>query len=136
MRPIAIFVVALLGLIQLSAQSSSVQLTPWQPGVSIDGRALRYPFAGGLNNPQVCALDLNNDNLQDLYIFDRTGNVQLFFENQGQPGQPNYTYAPQWEAQFPPLTDWVLLRDYNGDGIQDIFAYGDAPFSGVRAYRG
>lgn len=135
MRPIVVFVAMLFSLSAVFAQSS-IQLSPWQPAVSIDGRALRYPFAGGLNNPQVCAIDLNNDNLQDLYIFDRTGNVQLFFENQGQPGQPFYVYAPQWEAQFPPLTDWVLLRDYNGDGIEDIFAYGDAPFSGVRVYRG
>ncbi len=135
MRPIVVFVAMLFSLSAVFAQSS-IQLSPWQPAVSIDGRALRYPFAGGLNNPQVCAIDLNNDNLQDLYIFDRTGNVQLFFENQGQPGQPFYVYAPQWEARFPPLTDWVLLRDYNGDGIEDIFAYGDAPFSGVRVYRG
>lgn len=135
MCPIVVFVAMLFSLSAVFAQSS-IQLSPWQPAVSIDGRALRYPFAGGLNNPQVCAIDLNNDNLQDLYIFDRTGNVQLFFENQGQPGQPFYVYAPQWEAQFPPLTDWVLLRDYNGDGIEDIFAYGDAPFSGVRVYRG
>ena len=31
----------------------------------------------------------------------------------------DYEYAPEYQANFPNLIEWVLLRDYNGDGIQD-----------------
>lgn len=139
MRSIAILAAAFCTLLcnfgELSAQSA-YQLQPWNPPAYLNGQLLPYAFAGGINAPQVSEVDYNNDGLQDLYIFDRMGDVALYFLNQGQPGQPNYVYQPQWGSQFPALKDWVMLRDYNGDGIQDIFAYGDAPFSGVRVYRG
>ncbi len=105
----------------------------------VNGKDLAFPLAGGLNTPQLNAVDLNNNGLLDLYIFDRTGNVHLTFLNAGTPGQVSYTYAPEYEKQFPRgLLDWVQLRDYNGDGIMDIFAQARSysPFQGIIVFRG
>lgn len=78
---------------------------------------LLYPFTGGFNAPQFNKIDLDGDNIEDLMVFDRVGNkvtTFLFKANK-------YVYAPSFESQFPPLFDWVLLRDYNCDGRKDIF---------------
>jgi hypothetical protein len=39
-------------------------------------------------------------------------------------GNP-YVFAPEYAKNFPPLKNWVLLRDYDGDGIKDIFSCGN-----------
>ena len=86
------------------------------------GDDLKYALVGGLNTPQFSEVDLNNDGTQDMYIFDRTGNVSLTFINNGTSDEPDYDYAPEHQSYFPELTDWAMLRDYNGDGVMDIFA--------------
>ena len=95
--------------------------------VSQDGKTLRYPFAGGLNAAQLSAADLNQDGIQDLVIFDRAGDVLLTFLNGGKTGEIDYTYAPDYACYFPLLRDYVLLRDFNGDGAADIFTASDFP---------
>lgn len=102
----------------------------------IEGEPLLYPLAGGLNSPQFSAVDLNGDGLMDLHIFDRVGNKQLTFLHNGQEGPYAYTFAPEYIANFPALANWMLLRDYNGDGAMDIFAYSDQSFDGVIVYTG
>lgn len=84
---------------------------------------LSWPWAGGHNFCQISDIDLNQDGIMDLFIFDRTGNRITTFINHGTANQVDYELAPEYERQFPPLHDWVLLRDYNCDGKTDIFAY-------------
>lgn len=84
-----------------------------------NGVLKKYPWVGGINAAQFSTIDYNNDNIQDLFIFDRTGNKVLTFLKVGN----EYEYAPQYEAEFPKLSSWVLLRDYNCDGKKDIFSY-------------
>ena len=80
-------------------------------------------WAGGLNSPQFSAIDLNNDQQLDLYLFDRYTNRSLTFLNVAAPGGGRtYQYAPEYEALFPSnLRGWVLLRDYDCDGRPDLF---------------
>lgn len=80
-----------------------------------------YPFAGGLNNPQFDAVDLNADGIKDLVVFDRNGGKVLTFKNNGTPGLIDYSYAPEYEAIFPPMKNWFVLADLNCDGVEDIF---------------
>ena len=82
---------------------------------------LDYPWVGGINAAQFSTIHLNNDTIEDLFIFDRTGNKILTFVNSGIGS--GYVYAPEYERQFPALQSWVLLRDYNCDGKKDIFSY-------------
>lgn len=84
----------------------------------VNGIELGSAFSGGLNNPQFSEIDLNRDGVQDLYIFDRAGYVSLTLINNG----GNYIYDPSFLDIFPDLYEWVLLKDYNKDGIEDIFS--------------
>lgn len=98
---------------------------------------LSNAFVGGLNSPQWNNVDLNNDGTQDLLIFDRVGDVLIPMLKSGAADEPTFTYAPEFIDNFPTLTNWVLLRDYDDDGIQDIFAYSDVPgIDGVMVYQG
>ncbi len=104
--------------------------------LSREGRVLDMPWEGGLNNPQPSVVDLTGDGQPELYLFDRTGGVHLAFR-----ADPNaadgWTPAPDLVDSFPELSDWVQLRDFNGDGAPDIFAYSDVPgIPGIVVFRG
>ena len=102
-----------------------------------NGTTLKEATVGGLSSPQFSEVDLNNDGIQDLYIYDKIGGLSLTYLNGGTPNQVDYRYAPEFESNFPDLVEWVLLRDYNGDGIQDVFAYSSTPgIPGVEVYTG
>jgi hypothetical protein len=88
-----------------------------------NGETLLYPWAGGLNNPQFSNIDFNEDGSNDLFIFDKSGNVILPFIHQGSPGEITFEYEPFYIDRFPKIEDWALLRDFNCDGFMDIYTY-------------
>lgn len=83
------------------------------------GKVLQHALAGGLNNPQFSTLDLDGDGDEDLVYFDRQGNIFVPFLNQN----GSYQLALQYQSNFPTIERFALLRDYNCDGIKDIFGY-------------
>ncbi len=91
--------------------------------VKISGNWLQYPWVGGHNYCQFSDIDMNFDGIKDLFVFDRTGHKVTTYINHGTPNTVDYTHDPQYESKFPHLEDWVLIRDYNGDGKPDIFTY-------------
>ncbi len=99
---------------------------------NISTEPLKFPWAGGLNSCQFCAIDLNTDGLNDLLIFDRHGNRKLTFLNHGSPDAIDYSFSPACALQLPELHDWVITADYNCDGRMDIFTYG---MGGVRVFK-
>lgn len=88
--------------------------------LNANGDTLLYPWAGGHEGPQFSNIDLNNDGVQDLFAFDKTGSTVTTYLNLG---NGKYMHAPEYESFFPPLLQWVLLIDYNKDNKTDIFAY-------------
>ena len=103
----------------ITSQTKPHQVIPSNDIVVIDGfDTLSNPWTGGFNSVQISKIDLNFDSLEDLFVFDRTGNKVTTFLNNGN----SYSYAPEYEQLFPQsLSNWVLLRDYNNDNKKDIF---------------
>jgi hypothetical protein len=102
--------------------------------VSAEGFYLQNPWAGGLNSCQISRIDANGDGNKDIFIFDRIGSRISIFINMGDvQGDTYYRYTREYNNAFPTgLTNWVLLRDYNCDGKEDIFAN---YYSGIKLWK-
>ena len=109
-----------------------IELTPAYPAVTRNGQTLDLAWTGGLNAPQPAAADLDGDGTDDLYVFDKGGLVHLALRGDG---GGNYEEAPELTAFFPPVSGWVVMRDYNQDGAPDLFVYADI-FDGIEVYDG
>jgi hypothetical protein len=103
-----------------------------------NGVNVKDPWTGGMDSPQFSACDLNQDGIADLFIFDRVSNRVLTYLSNGEGTDNRYTYAPQYESLFPSdLSFWALIRDYNHDGIPDIFTYAATSSGpGTRVFKG
>ena len=108
----------------------------FNPTVPVQRAGVPMPmaWAGGLNFPQVSTIDLDQDGLLDILLLDRSGDKPIFLLNTGTPGQATYmpTHTYDNVYPFPLLHDWALLRDYNCDGMADIFAYTSGAFAVYR----
>ena len=90
--------------------------------VKIDNYYIANAWAGGLNAPQFSNIDLNQDGVLDLFVFDRQGNrVLTFLQTSDVQGQAYWYHAPQYQSAFPLMNNWALLRDFNCDGYPDIY---------------
>ncbi len=81
-------------------------------------------WEGGLNYPIFSNIDFNNDDKMDLVAFDKSGERLLLFDHYNlkfQPFNKNLVF-----------NRWVLFRDFNCDGLADIFT-GTA--GGIRVYK-
>ncbi len=91
-----------------------------------DGENLLLAWAGGVNSPQMSAIDFNLDGLMDLILFDRTDSNIVLLRNTGSGGTQAYRYDFKNEKNFPRMRLWSLFRDFNNDGLMDIFTGGAA----------
>lgn len=128
MRQVAL-IAAIFSVLSAFAQYS---FTRWDTLKVNDGSYLINPWAGGFNNPQFSEIDLNGDAIMDLLVFDRSTDRCYTFVNGGASSTTDYTHNKYFESHFPKLTDWVLLVDYNCDGLMDIFTSAE---DGIRVYR-
>jgi hypothetical protein len=104
------------------------------PILKANGEPYPIAWAGGLNAPQFSTLDLNQDGIDDLFVFDRTSRKISTFIAQKNPETQNWEwdYAPDYAHFFPNGSDWYLLEDFNCDGKPDIFMA--VPF-GIAVYQ-
>jgi hypothetical protein len=110
-----------------------IELNPAYPSVSSNGADLPLAWFGGLNTPQTQAADLDGDGINDLYIFDKSGEMNLAMKGDG---NGNYEEAPALVAHFPDDTEgWTMLRDFDQDGTPDMFRFFDI-IDGMQALRG
>ena len=95
---------------------------------------LDLAWAGGMNSPQIGELDLDQDGLMDLVVFDRIGDRVMTLLNSGGTGTNRYRLTRAYEHIWPfrSIHDWALFRDYDCDGLMDIFSYSQAGFSVYR----
>jgi hypothetical protein len=90
--------------------------------VKQQGKTLQNPWTGGLNAPQVSAVDLNHNDTTDLFIFDRNRKKIVPYINKSTPTDIQLEHAPHYADSFPDLNHWGLFYDYNCDGNKDLWA--------------
>ncbi|MBK9108177.1 MAG: T9SS type A sorting domain-containing protein [Saprospiraceae bacterium] len=90
------------------------------PILGLDLKVLNNAAMGGMDNPQIGEMDFDGDQVLDLLIFDRAGDVLLPYRYDTSTKQ--YLFSQIHKNIFPKVKDWVLLRDFNQDGLMDIFA--------------
>ena len=118
---ILLFLLAFAGLaFNLLSQSTPVFRPANSMSVSVSGTPLRQAFAGGMHSGQFFMFDVNADDIEDLIVFDRAGDlVKVFIKVDGA-----FVYQPDLAQFFPEnLQNWIFLVDYNCDGQKDLFTY-------------
>jgi hypothetical protein len=93
---------------------------------------LANPWTGGLNAPQFSSLHVNGDDVADLVVFDRSTDHLTVYVASTRGNGYFYRFAPEYASLFPPLKNWVLLADYDGDGRNDLFTSTEG---GIKVYR-
>jgi len=98
--------------------------------VTQNGTLLADPWAGGLNSCQVSLFDADLDGIKDVFVFDRNGGkISVYINESALPGSYDYRYSQAYNDAFPTnLRNWVLLRDMNCDGKEDICANSGSGF--------
>ena len=85
----------------------------------LDGATRRHLAVGGYNNVEVSSADLRNTGRpSDYYVFDRAGDVHTALAPDGQGGYVDLTALT---SEWPRASFISLLRDYNRDGVPDLF---------------
>ncbi len=109
------------------------QYAPMDIPVLRNGQSLPNAWAGGMNLPQFSAVDLDNNGVKDLVVYDREGGVSSTFINRGTPGQVDYEYSPGYMAHLPQMDaeNFLLFRDFDGDGIEDAYGMYEVFAQGV-----
>lgn len=101
--------------------------------VSNGSNPLSFPWTGGWNDVQFGKADVNHDGIKDLVAYDKTNNKFCIFVAKA-ANSLNYRFESAYAAHFPPMSGWMILKDYNCDGIDDIFTYNGV--GNLRVYTG
>ncbi len=126
----------LLFLSLFASKLESQSIDRFVPDFTLDDKVLANPLTGGLEAPQFQEIDLNFDGEKDLLVFDRKGSVIRTFIYDPEADY-NFVYAPEYEGIFPHIQCWVHVKDYNKDGIDDLFTCGVTdPVTGVEVWKG
>lgn len=101
--------------------------------VKVGSTTLQNPWAGGINYGQFSSIDYNFDGLNDLVIFDRSGDEFVLMEHVLNGSTHSYRYVYKGYQYFPADCKYrSAFVDYNADGKKDLFTYG---IGGVKVYR-
>ncbi len=115
--------------------ASAIAQERQQIPVAIDGKELSMDWNGGFNAPQFSNIDLNRDGIQDLISFDRQGDVLRTYLRA--PGSGNWIMDWSYLPFFPKMVDWVFVRDFDQDGVEDLFtSSSDYGVPGISVYKG
>lgn len=101
--------------------------------VSHFGTAIRYPWTGGINSVQFGKADVNHDGKKDLVVYDKPNNKFCVFLTLNN-NSTDYKFDNSYAAHFPPVSGWMIMKDYNCDGIEDIFTYNGV--ANMKVYKG
>ena len=105
-------------------------------GVQINGHDLLNPHIGGINAAQFWPMDMNRDGLDDLFVFDRDGGSAMVLIAREKDGCFEFRYDNIFDKYFPEMESWVIVKDFNADGIEDLFTAARFGIPGIQIYRG
>ena len=99
------------------------------PTVTVNGKVLDFPFAGGINAAQLQSMDIDGNGEEELVIWDRNSRRLLVFSED----ESGFIHRPEMEYVFPDdVNGYLILADFNNNGRKDLFT--SSPF-GIKAYR-
>ncbi|MDB5228915.1 MAG: hypothetical protein JWN78_3108 [Bacteroidota bacterium] len=90
--------------------------------VTDNNSVLQYPWTGGLNSVQFGKADVNHDGKKDLVAYDKSNNKFCVFLSLA-TNSTVFKFESAYATHFPPISGWMIMKDYNCDGIEDIFTY-------------
>lgn len=100
--------------------------------VKVNGQFLKYPWAGGLNSAQMNDPDLNGDGVRDLLVYEKTENRILTFITDS---SGIYRLNRDFISHIPEIQGWVVTKDINCDGIDDLMTYNNGSIAVYTGYR-
>jgi hypothetical protein len=118
MKIFLLFALFLVNYIDLKAQFS-YYLDPISFPVIENNLPVNQAFTGGLNAVNLSKTDINLDGFKDLMVFDKTDEkMHVYLYNNI---NNTFVYNPEFSNIFPKLKVFGLFKDYNNDGIEDIY---------------
>ena len=99
------------------------------------GNSLSYPFMGGFNTPQFFMVDVNDDSIDEILVFDRLDGSWHAFQNHV-PLLDEPVSLPDLTAGLPNVKEWVIFTDYNLDGVDDLFTFSSSGIQGIDVHKG
>lgn len=114
--------------IQTGAGAQNTPLPTWY---NENGKIISGAMSGGFLAPQFSMFDLNGDGQKELISYDRfSGMIGVWQHLEG----IQYVWAAdEIDIVWPRIKNWMLIRDFNHDGIPDIFTQG---LHGIAVYEG
>lgn len=93
---------------------------------------LKYPWGGGLNSAQFCSPDLNGDGLRDLLVYEKSEDRVLTFIANEKGG---YLLDRSYMPHIPKINGWVITKDMNCDGVDELMTYYNGSIMVYEGYR-
>lgn len=115
-------------LVGAASSTWAQESTKWY---KLDGSPYESALSGGFQAPQFSEFDLDQDGIDELITFDRYSGIIQIWQWDGVGA--NYTLNPNINVEWPIVHSWMLVRDFNNDGIPDIFTQG---LHGIAVFEG
>lgn len=125
-----IIIFCLMGIMSTSAQT----FTFADVAIIKNGKRLVNALDGGMNSPQFSQFDIDGDGNLEIILFDKVGDVFSVYRLNTSTNEYEFWQDPP--VVFPLVNDMALIRDYNGDGIMDMFAIPTDDIIGFAVWKG
>jgi hypothetical protein len=124
----------LISLFYIHINGSSQNYSYIYAQVEKEGEDLFNAMDGGLNSPQFSQFDIDGDGTKEIILFDKVGDIFNVYKYN--PLKERYEYWIDPPVIFPRINDLALVRDYDGDGIMDLFAIPTDDIIGFAVWKG
>ena len=124
----------LIALFYIPMNGLSQNYTSIYSQVEKDGIDLFNAMDGGLNSPQFSQFDIDGDGTKEIILFDKVGDIFNVYKYN--PTKDRYEYWIDPPVIFPRINDLAMVRDFDGDGVMDLFAIPTDDIIGFAVWKG